>query len=193
MIERLNPSAHEVLAGAQREAAGLSHYYIGTEHLLLGLLGQPTGPAVDVLRAADLLVDHVRSEVVRLVGAGCGGLGPDEADALSAIGIDLDEVRSRLENSFGEGVLDIPHATAASGSRRRTSFRIGLRFTRRAKKCVELALRETRRLGHDQIAPEHILLGIIEEAGGIAAQILAGKQPLGKLRNRLLAELDKAA
>lgn len=193
MFERLSASTHEVLAAAQREAAELSHYYIGTEHLLLGLLDQPGGVAVDVLRAVGLPRDYVRSEVVRLVGVGCGGLGPDEAHALSAIGIDLDTVRSRLEDSFGEGVLDFPQEAGAGRSRRRTSFRIGLRFTRRAQKCVELALREARRLGQDRIAPEHLLLGLIGEGGGIAAQILGGKQPLREIRDRLLAELDSAA
>jgi ATP-dependent Clp protease ATP-binding subunit ClpA len=90
-------------------------------------------------------------------------------------------------------VLDSPQDPLPAGSRRRRSFRVGLRFTRRAKKCVELALREARRLGHDQIAPEHILLGIIREADGLACQILAAKQPVADLRDRLLAELDKAA
>ncbi len=187
MFERCTRPAREVVSSARQEAHGLRHHYVGTEHLLLGLLAQPTGVATEVLRAAGLEHSAVRAQVVCLVGAGTDGLGTDEAEALSAIGIDLQEVRARMEDSFGPGILDSAGAPSAVG---RTP---GTRWTRRAKKSLELALREARHLHHDSLGPEHILLGLIHEAHGVAGRVLAAHQPLPTLRQRLLDELDQAA
>jgi ATP-dependent Clp protease ATP-binding subunit ClpC len=75
----------------------------------------------------------------------------------------------------------------------RPPFRAGIRFSRRAKKILELALRETRHLRHDHIGSEHILLALIREGEGMAAQILATKESLPGWRELVLAELDNAA
>ncbi len=184
MFERFTSRAREVVVAARDEATRLRHQYVGTEHLLLGLLTASPGPAARVLFAAGLHPEYVRAEVLRRVGAGSDALGAGEAEALQAIGIDLNTVRSKLEDSFGEGVLDQPHG-GRPGAR--------LPFTPRAKKSLALALREAKRLGHDYLGTEHILLGLIREADGIAGQILATKEPLGALRERILAEIDKAA
>lgn len=184
MFERFTQRAREVVMAARDEATGLRHHYVGTEHLLLGLLTGSPGPAARVLAAAGFEPEGVRAEIIRLVGAGSDTLGPSEAEALEAIGIDLDVVRSKLENSFGEGVLDQSHG-GRPGAR--------LPFTPRAKKSLGLGLREAKHLGHNYLGTEHILLGLIREADGIAGQILATKTPLGDLRQRLLAELDTAA
>ncbi len=184
MFERFTSSAREVVKTALREAGELRHQYVGTEHLLLGVLGQSSGAAATVLAEAHLSPDFVRAEVVRRVGCGTDQLGAQEADALSVLGIDLDAVRAKVEGSFGEGVLDQPHGGRPGGR---------LPFTPRAKKALELSLREAKQLGHHQLGSEHVLLGLIREADGIAGQILATKSSLGELRERLLAELDKAA
>lgn len=184
MFERFTASAREVVQTALREADELRHQYVGTEHLLLGVLGQASGAAPTVLAGVDLSADFVRAEVVRRVGCGTDQLGEQEAAALAVIGIDLDAVRAKVEGSFGEGVLDQPHGGRPGGR---------LPFTPRAKKALELALREGKQLGHHQLGSEHVLLGLIREADGIAGQILASKASLRDLRERLLAELDKAA
>jgi ATP-dependent Clp protease ATP-binding subunit ClpA len=190
MFERFTQAARDVVASARAEARQLSHNYIGTEHLLLGILAQPSGAAVDALRACDLDLLSARREVARMVGTASFTLGDDEAQALSAIGIDLDAVRAKLEHSFGDGVLD---AESTAPTIERTPAWAGMRFTRRAKKSLELALREARHLRHNFLGPEHLLLGLIREADGIAAQILASKEELPTLRLRVIAELNKAA
>lgn len=194
MFERFTPAAREVVEAAQREAAQLSHSYIGTEHLLFGLLDDSAAPgaAARVLAAIGLEPAHVHSEILRLVDVGTGPqqLGDSEAAALQAIGIDLAAVRSKLEDSFGEGVLEQAQQPPCADRR---PLRAGRRLTQRAKKSLQLALREARRLGDDSLGPEHILLGLIQEGRGIAAQIIAAKAPLPAVRNELLAELERAA
>ena len=104
-----------------------------------------------------------------------GTLGPDDAAALRAIGIDLDEVRRHLEETFGEGALE--RVTWKRGRRWRKRCdgpSIGhIPFTPRAKKVLELALREALALQHKRIGTEHILLGLIRERDGLAAELLA--------------------
>src|SRR2546427_2359504 len=123
MFERFTERAREVVVLAQDEARALRHNYIGTEHLLLGLLREE-GVAARVLGSLEIRLEEVRAQVARIVGHG------DEAAA-------------------GQ----IP-------------------FTPRAKKVLELALREARTLGHDYIGTEHVLLGIVRENQGVAAGIL---------------------
>ncbi|MDX6365966.1 MAG: hypothetical protein QOK30_1042, partial [Nocardioidaceae bacterium] len=115
MFERFSPSAREAVVAARSEARRLRHLYVGTEHLLLGLVdaaceegagGASTNVAASVLSASGLDAEYIRSQIIRLVGDGANGLGDEEASALHSIGIDLAAVRSRLEESFGEGVLD---------------------------------------------------------------------------------------
>ena len=124
MFERFTERARQVVVLAQDEARALRHNYIGTEHLLLGLLREEEGLAARVLDSFDITVEEVRAQVARIVGQG-------------------DEVTSG----------QIP-------------------FTPRAKKVLELSLREATSLGHNYIGTEHILLGLIRENEGVAAQIL---------------------
>ena len=128
---------------AQDEARRLNHNYIGTEHILLGLLREEEGLAARVLESLDVTVDEVRAQVERIVG------------------------RGEIEVATGQ----VP-------------------FTPRAKKVLELALREALRLGHNYIGTEHILLGLARENSGVAAQILL---ELGadaeKIRNEVLRML----
>ena len=124
MFERFTERARQVVVLAQDEARALKHNYIGTEHILLGLLREEEGLAARVLESLDITVERVRAQVVRIVGSG-------------------EEVTSG----------QIP-------------------FTPRAKKVLELGLREALSLGHNYIGSEHILLGIARENEGVAARML---------------------
>ncbi len=124
MFERFTEQARQVVVLAQDEARALKHNYIGTEHLLLGLLCEKEGLAARVLGELGVTVEPVRDQVARIVGQG-------------------DEVTTG----------QIP-------------------FTPRAKKVLDLSLREALSLGHDYIGPEHILLGLVRENEGVGARIL---------------------
>ena len=134
MFERFTDRARRVVVLAQEEARMLNHDYIGTEHLLLGLIREGEGYA---------------------------------ARALESLGISLDAVRQQVEEIIGQG------QQAPSGP---------VPFTPRAKKVLELSLRESVQLGHNSIGPEHILLGMVREGDGVAAQVLVA---LGADLNRV--------
>ena len=143
MFERFTDRARRVVVLAQAEARDLDHNYVGTEHILLGLLREGEGVA---------------------------------ARALSSLGISLDAVRHRVEEIIGRG-----QQPAASGH---------IPFTPRAKKVMELSLREALQLGHDYIGTEHILLGLIREGDGVAAQVLIRLgADLNRVRHQVIALL----
>ncbi len=124
MFERFTDRARRVVVLAQEEARLLNHNYIGTEHILLGLIHEGEGVA---------------------------------AKALESLNISLEAVRSQVEEIIGQG------GSSPSGH---------IPFTPRAKKVLELSLREALQLGHNYIGTEHILLGLIREGEGVAAQVL---------------------
>ena len=124
MFERFTDRARRVVVLAQEEARLLNHNYIGTEHILLGLIHEGEGVA---------------------------------AKALESLGISLEGVRGQVEELIGQG------GSSPSGH---------IPFTPRAKKVLELSLREALQLGHNYIGTEHILLGLIREGEGVAAQVL---------------------
>ncbi|TYP87525.1 Clp protease N-terminal domain-containing protein [Blastococcus xanthinilyticus] len=158
MFERFTPEARAVVVGAQQEARTLHSPRIGTEHLLLALLRRSTPSAV-VLARHGLAADEVAADVVRLTGS-----DDLDADALTSVGIDLDAVRSSVEAAFGPGALDGPG---------RGSGRSGhIPFTPRAKKVLELSLREALAMKSRSIADGHIALGLIREGEGLAMKIL---------------------
>jgi ATP-dependent Clp protease ATP-binding subunit ClpC len=143
LFERFTERARQVVVLAQEEARTLKHNYIGTEHILLGLLREEEGLAARVLESLDITVERVRSQVVRIVGSG-------------------EEVTSG----------QIP-------------------FTPRAKKVLELALREALSLGHNYIGTEHILLGLVRENEGVAARILLDfDADSDKIRNEVIRMLS---
>ncbi|MGK2877887.1 MAG: ATP-dependent Clp protease ATP-binding subunit [Solirubrobacterales bacterium] len=143
MFERFTERARQVVVLAQEEARTLKHNYIGTEHILLGLLREEEGLAARVLESLDITVERVRAQVVRIVGSG-------------------EEVTSG----------QIP-------------------FTPRAKKVLELALREALSLGHNYIGTEHILLGLVRENEGVAARILLDfDADSEKIRNEVVRMLS---
>jgi ATP-dependent Clp protease ATP-binding subunit ClpA len=143
VFERFTERARQVVVFAQDEARRLKHNYIGTEHILLGLLREQEGLAARVLDSLDVTVEEVRAQVARIIGQG-------------------DEV--------------------ATGQ---------IPFTPRAKKVLELAMREARSLGHDYIGTEHILLGLARENEGVASRILLDFDADAEtIRNEVLRRLS---
>ena len=124
MFERFTERARQAVVLAQEEARGLRHNYIGTEHILLGLVREDQGVAAQVLLSLEITIDPLREQVVRIVGSG------------------EEEISGQIP------------------------------FTPRAKKVLELGLREALSLGHNYIGTEHILLGLVRENEGVAARIL---------------------
>ena len=197
MFERFTVPARNVVLRAKVEAGELRHPYIGTEHLLLALLNEDAGIAYAVLRDAGVDHDRVRADVQRLVDAPRPILGEEDAAALRTIGIDLDTVLGRIEESFGPDALDPPAPPPRRGllgRRQRGTPRGFPRFAPRAKKVLELSLREALRLKHNHIGTEHMLLGLIREGEGLAMKILveAGVS-LPDLRAATEARLRRAA
>jgi ATP-dependent Clp protease ATP-binding subunit ClpA len=192
MFERFTTEARAVVTGAQEQGRELGHAYIGTEHLLLSMLAIDDGMSA-LLRARGVTLDTARAAVQQYVQRPPEGLTPSDADALRAIGIDLDEVRRRLAENFGPDALARPPEEPVRrrfGLRRRRHARPAsapgsghIPFSPRAKKVLELSLREALRLKHRSIGTEHILLGLIREGEGLAALILSrAKVDLGELR-----------
>ena len=163
MFERFTKDARQAVVLAQEEAVALHHGWIGTEHLLLGVL-RADGDGARLLAGFGLDAAGVRDDVVRIVGRGEDDI---DRDALATLGIDLDEVRERVERAFGPGAL----------IRRRRCRRGGIGhmvpFTARAKKALELTLREALNLAERDLRAEHLVLGLLREGDGVAARILA--------------------
>ncbi len=177
MFERFTDRARECVVQAQVEAGELRHGYIGTEHLLLGILREGTGVGARVLNHLGIDVGKARAEVVALIGQGPLETDENDAEALRAIGIDVEEVRRRIEETFGPGALDrrVRPRWRRLGRGRCAPISGHIPFTPRAKKVLELSLREAVALGHNYIGTEHILLGLVREREGIAAQLLQNR------------------
>ena len=181
MFERFTDSARRVVTGAQDEARRLRHGHIGTEHLLLALLAQTDAMPGRVLVRHGL--DHFRAMATmeRLLGAEDQDL---DADLLGAIGIDLGAVREKVEAAFGPGALDRRPRSGGAG----VSGHIP--FSKRAKKALELSLREALALKHKHIAGGHILLGILRQGDGLAARVLTDAGiDFAALRREIIEEL----
>ena len=187
MFERFTEPARKVTVDAQLVARRLGHSHTGTEHLLLGLL-EIDGVAAQVLGGLGITPAAVEREIVTEVGR--GPLGTGDAEALGAIGIDLDEVRRRMEASFGPGALHWHPDPRCRGERPRLGH---VPFSPRAKKVLELSLREALALKHRYIGTEHLLLGLVREGEGLAMLVLtrlgAGPQAI---RARVLDALRSA-
>jgi ATP-dependent Clp protease ATP-binding subunit ClpA len=167
MFERFTDEARAIVTRATSHADALQHGWIGTEHLLLGLLEDPDGRAARLLARWGVGREWVTGEIERIIGRG----EPDlDADALATLGIDLDAVRERVEQTFGAGAL-----SGGQRCRRGALPRGTLPFTPRAKKVLELSLREAIAMGDRSIGGEHVLLGIAREGDGVAAVILRSR------------------
>jgi ATP-dependent Clp protease ATP-binding subunit ClpA len=184
MFERFTREARRVVDRAQAEAISLGHNYLGTEHLLLGLFGEDT-VAARTLGSVGLTRQAVADDVRAIVGEGPRLAPRPNPAALASLGIDLDEVRRSVEATFGAGALE------GTGAWQRGR---GRPFTPRAKKTLELSLREALALGHQHLGPEHVLLGLIREGEGVATQIIRGRAgSLEAVRNTLLGHPRRPA
>lgn len=204
MFERFTAGARQIVVRAQSEARQLDHGFIGCEHLLLALLAGDE-PAADVLREHELTPERVRAELIRMMGAPPARpadlLNVLDREALAAIGIDLDVVRSRIEATFGPGALT--RATLTPRRNRRRGLRSRLRrparnarllpviggngelldvppvrrghipFTPRAKKAMEISLREALALGDNYIGAQHVALALLGMNSGAVPPILS--------------------
>ncbi len=199
MFERFTDRARRVVVLAQEEARMLNHNYIGTEHILLGLIHEGEGVAAKALESLGISLEAVRQQVEEIIGQGqhapsghipftprakkvlelslrealqlghnyigtehilLGLIRESEgvaAKALESLGISLEAVRQQVKEIIGRG------QQAPSGH---------IPFTPRAKKVLELSLREADGFGHNYIGTEHLLLGLIREGSGVAAQVL---------------------
>ena len=128
----------------------------------------------------------MRDAIRTHVGPGHHGHVPD-AEALRTIGIDLEQVTAAVEESFGKGALTRP---IGKGRRKKLPWS-GPPFVPRAKKVLELSLREALALGHNYIGTEHLLLAIVREGEGMAAAILAQRIDLDVLRGKVIEELSR--
>jgi ATP-dependent Clp protease ATP-binding subunit ClpA len=162
MFERFSDEARRAVALAQQEAAELRHGWIGTEHLLLGVL-RADGGGARLLNDLGVELASVRDDVVRMIGRGEEDI---DRDALATLGIDLDAVRERVEKAFGAGAL-----SRRSGCRGGT-FGGHVPFTPRAKKALDVTLREGIALGARELRAEHLVLGLLREGDGVAAKLL---------------------
>jgi ATP-dependent Clp protease ATP-binding subunit ClpA len=204
MLERFTAPARAVVTGAREEARALGHGWVGTEHMLIAVLRSPEEPGAAALAGLGVTAPACR-EAAEAVTAGQpgGGLGPRDAEALQEFGIDLQEVRRRTEETFGPGALDAPDP-AARAPRRRFPFRRRrpverpatghLPFTPRAKKALELSLREAvaRKDGH--IGVEHVVLALLRSDDPLTRAVWEhlDVRPSGA-RESVLASLRKAA
>lgn len=171
MFERFTEPARTVVTGAQEEARDLGHAWIGTEHLLIAALRTPDASGAAALAGLGVTARACRQAVREVVTAGeDDGLGPQDARALQALGIDLDEVRRRAEQTFGPGALDAPDPEQQR-TRRGSPFRRRGReqrrrkghvpFAPRAKKALELSLREALARKDRYIGVEHLVLALL--------------------------------
>ncbi|MGH9070132.1 MAG: Clp protease N-terminal domain-containing protein [Acidimicrobiales bacterium] len=169
MFERLDQDARQAVELALANSQRLEHRYVGTEHLLLGLVDQPETLSGHLLAERGLDKAAAEKMIVRLLEAGqSAAVERLDADALETLGIDLSAIRDRIEAAFGAGALDREPVLDRTG--RLASGRT--RFTPDLKKALELSLREALRLKDKQIGDGHLLLGLLREGRGIAAQVM---------------------
>jgi ATP-dependent Clp protease ATP-binding subunit ClpA len=164
MFERFTTAARQTVVGAQDEARQLHQNWVGTEHLLLALLAQEGSASAAVLARHGLTHDSAAESVAAYLGGDAL-----DADALTTLGIDLDAVRSSVEATFGPGALD------ANGQRTGDEPSGHIPFSRRAKKVLELSLREAIAMKSRGIADGHIALGILREGEGLAMKLIADR------------------
>ncbi|MBL6274571.1 Clp protease [Micromonospora fiedleri] len=192
MFERFTDRARTLVRQARDEARAEGQRPVGTEHLLLALLADGDSLAVRVLRDAGVTADDLRARIRRHTETGSTGLAEADAAALREIGIDLAAIVARIEESFGPDALReaVPPPRRRWGRRHRP----GGPFSHRAKKVLELSLREAIRLRHRHIGTEHILLGLLREGSGLGALVLAeAGVDLADTRRRVEAALRTAA
>lgn len=221
--ERVSEDVRHVFIRAGEQARRLGHQWLGGEHILYGLASAP-GEVGEILRDRGVTALRVQAELVRLTSpAASAGMEPTsvfdriDGDALSTIGIDLDQVRARLEAAFGAEALTMPQARpqprafAWFRSRERVPEPLAKRglivrltrpghrgnhmtLTRRARACMLRAEHEVQRLKSERMGVEHVALALLSDESGVPPIILArlGVSP-ARLRAQILSSVQPAA
>jgi ATP-dependent Clp protease ATP-binding subunit ClpA len=239
MFERFTDSARNIVVQAQEAARRLGHVYIGSEHLLLAA-ATVDEPAGAILRDHGITPERIEAEILRVIGQGYAADPVDplrdlDREALAAIGIDLDEVRARLEAAFGRDALarailahrrvtqsrrrrrrpvwgkgPVAHLMRRRRARRRVppspelramaarfpdpAIRGHIPFTPRAKKSLELSLRESKALHDNYIGVQHLVLALLAMKDGMSPRILSALGASShSLRAAILARYRKAS
>ena len=186
MFERFTDGAQAVVRGSQVEAHDRGASSVRSEHLLAAVLTVPDTLAQATLTGLEVDLPALLRAVRALPDDADPPARPTAADAqaLAALGIDLAEVRRRIEESFGPGALERTRAAQGRRAGRRRP-----RWDSSAKKVLELSLREALHLRHHGIGTEHVLLGLLHPGTGAAQQVLAGAGVRLDTARLLVAEL----
>jgi ATP-dependent Clp protease ATP-binding subunit ClpA len=156
----VRPPARDFLGDASVESRRLGHDYVGSEHVLLALADHRDGRAAAVLRHLGVTADDVRADILAVVGEGFGApTARIDRDALAALGIDLDEVRRRIEATFGKGALERTSAACTP-------------VCPRAKQALQRASEDA---SGPLVTDEDVLAGLVSVADSVAARILASR------------------
>ncbi len=180
MFERFTRNARAVVVGAQAVAVSSGAPEVRPAHLFESLAATDSVLAMHVLAQLGAPGDEVRRVVRGLASRYSDGLDADDAEALKLLGIDLDDVLSRIEGDLGDGVSGL----IPKGHRR---------LTRDSKKVLELSLREALQLGDNFIGTEHVLLGILRQGDSVPLQTLAAFDLTVADVRRAVAEADRRA
>lgn len=188
MFERFTVAARGIVLRAHEEAQTLGYAWIGTEHLLLALAADSDAAGQALSRhGAD--TDTLRAALVRTTPPATAL----DADALSGLGIDLDKVRQRVEDTFGPGALDAPPPGRHGWFARRGPLSRHLPFTPGAKRALERALREAQHLGQGRLGTGVLLLGVLDaDDAGVALLTSVGAEPAA-IRAAVVTSLRRTA
>jgi len=171
--EWMSPDVEAAWRAANAASVDLGHSWVGTEHLLLGLLaGPPSDPAVAALVHAGVRDGQVRAA---LTGDLAAGVGPDDGALLATLGIDLDAVRERITAGFGPDAIGALYARRRRPGRRlATGPLCGLGVAPRAKRALEQARRGAKAAGRSEMSTSDLLLGLLAIGDGMAVRLLRG-------------------
>ena len=178
MFDIFTDEARRALILAQDEAIMLGHDFVAAEHLLLGLVGTGDGLAGQLLADQGVTADEARRAAVELLTADgltvASAAGPVEA--LATIGIDVDDVRRRADETFGRGQFVFPRPA----------------YVLEAKRAIERSVAEAQALGHEYVGTEHMLLGLLgaDDAPGTRLVAALGLDP-GQVRGLVLARIER--
>ena len=182
MFERFTEKARTVVVLAQQDARERGDSAIDTGHVLRALLAVPDNLALMVLEGFSVRRADLEADLAGRAATPSAAGSVEDADALAALGIDLDEVRRRIEEAFGPGALDRARAP------KRHFLGGHIPFAKESKKALELSLREALALRHNYIGTEHILLGLLHGEGA-AHDVLVARGVLLDVARVIVDEL----
>jgi ATP-dependent Clp protease ATP-binding subunit ClpA len=180
VFERFSEQAHLVLDVARDEAERAGHRYLGPEHVLLGVLAEGHSAAARILRAHGMELQAARAGLLGLAQRGVvPAPRPSDAELLAALGVDLDAVRRSSEQAFGSKALGeatwrVTRRWGWRGGRVVWTLLCGPPLV--AKRALHLAGEQASALGHVEVGPEHMVLGVLEDARQPAGPVTASRR-----------------